>query len=129
MFQSQIEPFPAFLSAGGEMGARIRATDWSHTPLGPVDAWPQSLRLALGICLNSRFPMFVWWGPELINFYNDAYIPVLGTRHPAQGGCCPLATANSRCSTASSGPAGGGPSCGKSASRCRTGRAARRPTP
>src|SRR4051794_22922173 len=68
---------------GGEMAARVREMDWSRTPLGPIEQWPQSLRVAVGICLNSRFPMFVWWGPELINIYNDAYAPVLGKRHPA----------------------------------------------
>jgi PAS domain S-box-containing protein len=47
-----------------------------------MDGWPQSLKLAVGICQNSRFPMFVWWGPQLVNIYNDAYIPVLGRRHP-----------------------------------------------
>ncbi|HYO07381.1 MAG TPA: PAS domain-containing protein [Tepidisphaeraceae bacterium] len=65
------------------MAALVRATDWSQTPLGPMASWPQSLRVAVGICLNSRFPMFVWWGPQLINIYNDAYVPILGKRHPA----------------------------------------------
>jgi PAS domain S-box-containing protein len=65
------------------MGAAVRAFDWSATPLGPIDRWPQSLRTAVNICLDSRFPMFVWWGPDLINVYNDAYVPILGTRHPA----------------------------------------------
>ncbi|HEY0886778.1 MAG TPA: ATP-binding protein [Ramlibacter sp.] len=65
-----------------EIGRLFRATDWAATALGPVDGWPQSLRIAVGICLNSRFPMFVWWGPTLVNIYNDAYIPVLGQRHP-----------------------------------------------
>ena len=64
------------------MGARIRAFDWSSTPVGPVERWPQSLRIALGIMLGSRYPMFVWWGEALTKFYNDAYIPVLGKRHP-----------------------------------------------
>ena len=74
-------PYELLLS-DSETGRLFRATDWSKTPLGPVEGWPQSLRIAVGICLNSRFPMFVWWGPELINIYNDAYIPVLGKRHP-----------------------------------------------
>jgi PAS domain-containing protein len=69
-----------------QTGALLRSTDWSLTPLGPLERWPQSLRIAVGICLNSRFPMFVWWGPELINIYNDAYIPILGKRHPAAFG-------------------------------------------
>jgi signal transduction histidine kinase len=57
-------------------------TDWTATALGPPQQWPQALRIAVSICLNSRFPMFVWWGPSLVNIYNDAYIPVLGQRHP-----------------------------------------------
>lgn len=61
----------------------LLATDWAATPLGPMDRWPQALRIAVGICLNSRFPMFVWWGEHAINIYNDAYIPMLGQRHPA----------------------------------------------
>lgn len=65
-----------------EMAARVRAFDWSATDLGPIDGWPNSLKVAVGICLNSRFPMFVWWGPRLVNIHNDAYIPVLGGRHP-----------------------------------------------
>ncbi len=65
------------------MGARMRAHDWAQTTLGPVDSWPQSLRTALNICLNSRFPILIWWGPELIMLYNDAYRPILGTaKHP-----------------------------------------------
>jgi hypothetical protein len=55
-----------FLSGGGEMGARMRGFDWSKTSLGPVDSWPQSLRTAVSICLSSRFPMVIWWGPDLI---------------------------------------------------------------
>jgi PAS domain S-box-containing protein len=65
------------------MAARVRAFDWGRTPLGPMERWPQALRVAVGICLNSRFPMFVWWGPQLVNIYNDAYVPILGKRHPA----------------------------------------------
>jgi PAS domain S-box-containing protein len=73
---------PEWLVGGGEMGGLIRSTDWSPTPLGPRSLWPQSLRLALGICLNSQFPMLVWWGSDLISIYNDAYAPMLGRRHP-----------------------------------------------
>src|SRR3712207_9555494 len=65
------------------MDLRVGATDWAGTPVGPADAWPQALRTALSICLSSRFPMLVWWGPELTVFYNDAYLPLLGTKHPA----------------------------------------------
>ncbi|HEX8913719.1 MAG TPA: PAS domain S-box protein, partial [Humisphaera sp.] len=65
------------------MAARTREHDWSRTPLGPMDGWPAALRVAVDICLGSRFPMFLWWGPELVNLYNDAYVPILGKRHPA----------------------------------------------
>jgi signal transduction histidine kinase/CheY-like chemotaxis protein len=65
-----------------EAGLLLNRTDWANTDLGPVEHWPQSLRAAVGIALNSRFPMFVWWGPSLINIYNDAYAPILGARHP-----------------------------------------------
>jgi signal transduction histidine kinase len=73
----------ACLNGGGEMGARMRACDWADTCLGAVESWSHSLRTAVGIAINSRYPMFVWWGPHLINLYNDAYIPMLGARHPA----------------------------------------------
>lgn len=73
-----------FLAKGGEMGALTRAKDWSKTLVGPVDLWPQSLRTTLALLLNSKFPMFLFWGPELICFYNDAYRPSLGDngKHP-----------------------------------------------
>ncbi len=73
-----------FLADGGEMGALIRAKDWSKTLVGNPESWPQTLRITLGILLNSRFPMFLWWGPNLVNFYNDAYRPSLGRngKHP-----------------------------------------------
>src|SRR4051812_8925834 len=70
-------------SSNSSMAERVRTFDWSRTKLGAWENWPGSLRVAVEICLNSRFPMFVWWGPELINIYNDAYIPMLGKRHPA----------------------------------------------
>src|SRR5215203_1838363 len=69
-------------AGGGEMGERMSAFDWTQTPLGPVESWPQSLKTIIRIMLGSRYPMFVWWGRELTHFYNDAYIPVLGKRHP-----------------------------------------------
>lgn len=69
-----------FLAGGGEMERRIRAFDWSRTGLGPLEGWPQSLKTALKIALNSRYPIWMGWGQELINLYNDPYIPVLGKR-------------------------------------------------
>jgi PAS domain S-box-containing protein len=65
------------------MGALMRALDWSTTPLGPVEGWPQSLRTAVSIMLASGFPMIIFWGPEYVALYNDAYIPVFGQKHPA----------------------------------------------
>ncbi|HEX6903126.1 MAG TPA: ATP-binding protein [Thermoanaerobaculia bacterium] len=70
------------LPGGGEMGERMRAFDWSKTPVGPIESWPRSLITAVRVMLHSRYPMFIWWGREMINFYNDAYIPILGKRHP-----------------------------------------------
>jgi PAS domain S-box-containing protein len=73
-----------FLAGGGEMGALTRAFDWSATPLGQPETWPQSLRTAVRILLNTNHPMFIWWGEELIQFYNDAYRQTMGPeRHPS----------------------------------------------
>jgi len=73
-----------FLSGGGEMGKLIREKNWEETPVGNPQQWPQSLRTTLNILLNSKFPMFLWWGKELTCFYNDAYRPSLGIngKHP-----------------------------------------------
>jgi PAS domain S-box-containing protein len=73
-----------FLNGDGEMSELIRSKDWSKTPVGEPETWPQSLKILLNILLNSKFPMFLWWGPELICFYNDAYRPSLGNngKHP-----------------------------------------------
>ena len=66
------------------MGNLMRALDWSATPVGAPSSWPQSLRTTISILLDSRFPMLVLWGPELVQFYNDAFRPILGrTKHPA----------------------------------------------
>lgn len=74
----------SFLNGGGEMGARMRAFDWSSSPVGPAANWPQSLKTAVSICIGSRYPIVIWWGhPEYTMFYNDGYIPILGvTKHP-----------------------------------------------
>jgi PAS domain S-box-containing protein len=76
----------AVLSGGGEMGALMRSMDWSLSPLGPVSSWPQSLRTMVGTCLNTRFPMMVFWGPRNVMFYNDGYRPILGGKHPRSMG-------------------------------------------
>jgi len=72
----------ACLRGGGEMGALMRAKDWSASPLGPVERWSPALRTMTSILLANRFPMLLWWGPDQISIYNDAYIPVLATKHP-----------------------------------------------
>jgi len=74
---------PVFLSDGGEVGARMRTHDWSASPLGPPEAWPQSLRSVVGLILNSEFPMFVAWGSQLGFLYNDSYAQILGAKHPS----------------------------------------------
>ncbi|MBO9202964.1 MULTISPECIES: ATP-binding protein [Niastella] len=81
---TDIEHYP-FLAGGGEMGAIMRAKDWAETPVGPVELWPQSLKSTVRNILNSKFAMWLWWGPELVQFYNDAYRPSLGKtgeKHP-----------------------------------------------
>ena len=69
----------------GEMVRRMRDYPWATSALGDPRDWPSSLRTACRICLTSRFPMIVWWGPELRFLYNDAYMPLLGDKHPALG--------------------------------------------
>jgi signal transduction histidine kinase/DNA-binding NarL/FixJ family response regulator len=73
----------AVTASGGDAGRLIEQVDWSRTALGPMSGWPQSLRSAVSICLLSRFPMTVWWGPELVFIFNDAYRPLLGVKDPA----------------------------------------------
>ena len=72
----------AFLAGGGEMGTMMRAHDWSTSPAGPLEGWPQSLRSVVGLMLANKHIMFVAWGPELAFLYNDAYRPVFGKKHP-----------------------------------------------
>ena len=72
-----------FLPQGSEMAARIRDFDWSASPLGSPDEWPQPLKTAVGMLISSKFPMFVAWGPELRFNYNDAYAEILAGKHPA----------------------------------------------
>lgn len=65
------------------MGEMMRAHDWSRSPLGDPVHWPQSLRSVVSLLLNSKFPMFVAWGPQLGFLYNDSYAEILGAKHPA----------------------------------------------
>ncbi len=64
------------------MARLMRAHDWTASPLGAPDSWPQALRVALRILLTSRFEMWLGWGPDIAFFYNDAYRPTLGAKHP-----------------------------------------------
>jgi signal transduction histidine kinase len=87
LHESTHHSVPAFLAGGGQAGALVRAFDWASTPLGPIERWPASLKTTVGTILHSRHPMFLWWGPELIQFYNDAYAPSFGAgRHPSAMG-------------------------------------------
>lgn len=71
-----------FLSGGGEMGELIRTMDWSQSLLGEPEYWPQSLVTSVSICLNSPFPMVIYWGSNLIKIYNDAYRQLIAAKHP-----------------------------------------------
>jgi len=70
------------MPAHSGMAQRIAAHDWSASPIGALAEWPQSLRTALGLMLDSRFAMCLCWGPDLTLFYNDAYAPMLGAKEP-----------------------------------------------
>ena len=72
----------SFLQGGGELGALMRSTDWSKTKLGPSENWPQPLKTCISICLKSRADLLIWWGPDLVILYNDAYSHTLGVKHP-----------------------------------------------
>ena len=66
----------------GRTGEALRAKDWSRTPLGPVETWSEELCAAIRTVLPSRIPMLLWWGPRLVQIFNDAYTPVLGDKYP-----------------------------------------------
>ena len=77
-----------WLVGGGEVGELLRSINWTNSPVGPIAGWPQALRTAVSICLDSRHPIVLWWGPERTMFYNDAYRPMLGeSKHPQYLGC------------------------------------------
>ena len=76
-------PSAGRLDGSGEMARLVQSLDWASTPLGAPAAWQQSLRSALSICLGSRFPIVIYWGPDLVVLYNDAYAEILGKKHPS----------------------------------------------
>lgn len=71
-----------FLQGGGKMGSLIRSADWAETSLGAPGFWPDSLKSALSICLNSGFPIAIYWGETYILLYNDAWSVIPGNKHP-----------------------------------------------
>jgi PAS domain S-box-containing protein len=75
-------PSPEHRAEGGEMEALIRATDWSRTPIGAPHTWSPTLRTLVNFLLANRFPLLLWWGPQYIQIYNDAYRPIPGSKHP-----------------------------------------------
>ena len=79
---SKLDKSSNWLTGGGEMGALMRATDWAQTPLGPTESWSPSLKMMARFILANRFPILLWWGPDFCQLYNDAYRPILGTKHP-----------------------------------------------
>ena len=82
-----VAPAPDVFIGESDMAALMRTVDWAGTPIGAVESWPQSLRTVVSICLTSRFPIFLWWGPELVMLYNDAFRPILGaSKHPTAMG-------------------------------------------
>ena len=69
-----------------EMSERIRRHAWSESVLGPLDSWPQTLRLLLDTILEAPLPMCILWGDQALQLYNDAHARLIGDRHPAELG-------------------------------------------
>jgi PAS domain S-box-containing protein len=80
------KPVPDWLRNGGAAGALIHSINWERTPLGTVGNWPPNLKASLAICLASRLPLAISWGPDHITLYNDAFCPLLGEKHPKSMG-------------------------------------------
>jgi signal transduction histidine kinase/DNA-binding response OmpR family regulator len=78
---AEIRSSTDWLVGSGEMAALIRVLDWAQTPLGPTKSWSPALRMIVGLLVANRVPLLLWWGPDYISIYNDAYRPVLGTKH------------------------------------------------
>jgi PAS domain S-box-containing protein len=84
--QSDGNPKVEFFAHGTEMGRLMQSIDWTATPIGPVETWSPALRMMIGFMLANRFPLLLWWGPQYVSLYNDAYRPILGTKHPKSMG-------------------------------------------
>jgi len=76
--KDQLGSFPS----NSEMARIINDTDWARTPLGPISTWSASLKMMVRVLLANRFPLLLWWGSQFCQLYNDAYRPILGTKHP-----------------------------------------------
>jgi PAS domain S-box-containing protein len=76
-------PLRTTLRPDGEMSRLIREKDWSRTPIGPVERWSPTLKIMVDFLLANRFPLLLWWGPQYVSIYNDAYRPILGAKHPS----------------------------------------------
>ena len=74
-----------WLQSSSDMAERVRQHDWANTPLGPLEQWPDVLKTTVALCFASSFPQAIVWGPQLITLYNDAFIPILGTKPEALG--------------------------------------------
>ncbi|MAS97237.1 MAG: hypothetical protein CMO55_28940 [Verrucomicrobiales bacterium] len=79
---SDLTTIPTFLQGDGEIAQSLQALDWATHPLGPPQDWPDALKTTVHLLLHSPQGMFIWWGDDLIHFYNDAYIPLVGEKHP-----------------------------------------------
>jgi hypothetical protein len=66
----------------GELRLLVYEKDWSGTPIGAIEGWSPTLKIIVDFLLANRFPLLLWWGPDYISIYNDAYRPILGTKHP-----------------------------------------------
>ena len=83
MHEAEHGTFTTWPTGGGEMGVLIRTLDWTQTPLGAIEGWPQSLRSVLTICLGSRSAIGIYWGEDLTLLYNDAWRELIGDKHPS----------------------------------------------
>jgi hypothetical protein len=70
------------VSDADDLRTLVYAKDWSGTPIGAAEHWSPTLKILVDFLLANRFPLLLWWGPDYVSIYNDAYRPILGTKHP-----------------------------------------------
>src|SRR5437016_8980107 len=83
---TKLPAMDGWLIGGGEMAKLIKTKDWSGTPLGPIDTWPQSLRTVVSLVQASNSPISLAWGAGHVQIYNDGYWPICGAKHPGSMG-------------------------------------------